>query len=67
MPVFTEGAFALVLGTDENGIALELTDAVSGERLLSCGVPADFADQLKQKAEKITLCKLAKPLWMTSF
>lgn len=67
MPVFTEGAFALVLGTEENGIALELTDAVSGEQLLSCGVPADFADQLKQKAEKITLCKLAKPLWKVLF
>lgn len=67
VPVFTEGAFALVLGMEENGTKLALDDTISGERLLSCGVPADFADQLKQGVGQITLRKLEKPLWKTSF
>lgn len=66
-PVFTEGAFALVLGTEENGAKLTLDDTIAGERLLSCGVPADFADQLKQGVGQITLRKLEKPLWKALF
>ena len=67
VPVFTEGAFALVLGMEENGTKLALDDTISGERLLSCGIPADFADQLKQGIGQLTLHKLEKPLWKASF
>ena len=67
VPVFTEGAFALVLGVEENGTKLALDDTISGERLLSCGIPADFADQLKQGIGQLTLHKLEKPLWKASF
>lgn len=67
VPVFTEGAFALVLGMEENGTKLALDDTISGKRLLSCGIPADFADQLKQGIGQLTLHKLEKPLWKASF
>ncbi len=66
-PVFKEGAFALVLGTEENGIQLDLNSTISGERLLSCGIPADFAGQLRQGIKAVTLKKLGKPRWKTSF
>lgn len=67
VPVFTEGAFALVLGMEENGTKLALDDTISGKRLLSCGIPANFADQLKQGIGQLTLHKLEKPLWKASF
>lgn len=68
IPAFTEGAFALVLGTEEDqGTTLELTENTSSaQRFLSCGIPTDFADQLEAGAKSVTLERLAKPVWNAS-
>lgn len=68
LPAFTEGAFALVLGTEEDqGTTLELTEVASpAQRFLSCGIPMDFADQLAAGAKSVTLERLAKPVWNAS-
>lgn len=65
IPAFTEGAFALVLGEpQENSIGLELTGNLSSaQRLLPCGVPVDFADQLQNGAKTVRLERLPKPVW----
>ena len=57
-PLYREGAFALLLTADiaENRFGkIELAGSAAGERLLSCGIPAELPDKIKNSASGKTI------------